>query len=113
VEFQLVASVLKIGILDPWTMSQKVSQKPQVRWFENQLVEAIPIQIEGVGMGLRERKSVELRFRGYVEGLVRVIGHADRAGPLRDYCTGLVAASGRKSVEPMAAITAPERTAAQ
>jgi SRSO17 transposase len=44
---------------------------------------------------------------------VGVIGHADRAGPLRDYCTGLVAASGRKSVEPMAAITAPERTAAQ
>jgi SRSO17 transposase len=64
-------------------------------------------------MGLRERKSVKARFRGYVEGLVRVIGHADRAGPLRDYCTGLVAASGRKSVEPMAAITAPERTAAQ
>ena len=64
-------------------------------------------------MGLRERKSVESRFRGYVEGLVGVIGHADRAGPLRDYCTGLVAASGRKSVAPMAAITAPERTAAQ
>jgi SRSO17 transposase len=63
-------------------------------------------------MGLRERKSVESRFRGYIEGLVGVIGHADRAGPLRDYCTGLVAASGRKSVEPMAAITAPERTPA-
>ena len=44
---------------------------------------------------------------------MEVIGHADRAGPLRDYCTGLVAASGRKSVEPMTAITAPERTAAQ
>jgi SRSO17 transposase len=64
-------------------------------------------------MGLRERKSVESRFRRYIEGLVGVIGHADRAGPLRDYCTGLVAASGRKSVEPMAAITAPERTPAQ
>jgi len=64
-------------------------------------------------MGFRERKSIESRFRGYVEGLVEVIGHADRAGPLRDYCTGLVAASGRKSVEPMAAITAPERTPAQ
>jgi SRSO17 transposase len=64
-------------------------------------------------MGLRERKSIESRLRGYVEGLVGVIGHADRAGPLRDYCTGLVAASGRKSVEPMAAIAAPERTPAQ
>jgi SRSO17 transposase len=64
-------------------------------------------------MDLRERKRVESRLRSYVEGLVGVIGHADRAGPLRDYCTGLVAASGRKSVEPMAAIAAPERTPAQ
>jgi len=44
---------------------------------------------------------------------VSVIGHADRAGPLRDYCTGLVMPVARKSVEPMAAITAPGRTAAQ
>jgi SRSO17 transposase len=64
-------------------------------------------------MGLRERKDIESRFTGYVEALVGVIGHADRAGPLRDYCKGLVVASGRKSVEPMAAITAPERTPAQ
>src|SRR6516164_2104995 len=64
-------------------------------------------------MGLRGRKSIASRFMKYVQGLVEVMGHADRAGPLQDYCTGLVAASGRKSVEPMAAITAPERTAAQ
>jgi SRSO17 transposase len=42
-----------------------------------------------------------------------VVGHADRAVPLRDYCLGLVMPGERKSVEPMAAITAPERTAAQ
>ena len=42
-----------------------------------------------------------------------VIGHADRAGPLRDYCLGLMMPCERKSVEPMAAVTAPERTAAQ
>ena len=42
-----------------------------------------------------------------------VIGHADRAGPLRDYCMGLMMPCERKSVEPMAAVTAPERTAAQ
>ncbi len=42
-----------------------------------------------------------------------VIGHADRAKPLRDYCLGLVMPGERKSVEPMAALTAPERTAAQ
>jgi SRSO17 transposase len=44
---------------------------------------------------------------------VSVIGHADRAGPLRDYCVGLMLPCERKSVEPMAAMTAPERTAAQ
>jgi SRSO17 transposase len=44
---------------------------------------------------------------------VSVIGHADRAGPLRDYCVGLMLPCERKSVEPMAAVTAPERTAAQ
>ena len=42
-----------------------------------------------------------------------MIGHADRAKPLRDYCLGLMMPCERKSVEPMAAITAPERTAAQ
>jgi SRSO17 transposase len=42
-----------------------------------------------------------------------VIGHADRAGPLRDYCTGLMLPGERKSVEPIAAKTAPARTAAQ
>ena len=49
----------------------------------------------------------------YVEGLVSVIGHADRAAPLRDYCLGLVMPGERESVEPMAAVTAPSRVAAQ
>src|SRR5450432_2511888 len=53
------------------------------------------------------------RFAAFVDGIVSVIGHADRAGPLRDYCIGLMMPSERKSVEPMAALTAPERTAAQ
>ena len=55
----------------------------------------------------------EARFAAYVEGLAGVIGHADRIGPLRDYCTGLMLPGERKSVEPMAARTAPARTAAQ
>jgi SRSO17 transposase len=55
----------------------------------------------------------EARFAIYVEQLVSVIGHADRAGPLRDYCTGLLVPGERKSVEPIAAITAPTRVAAQ
>ena len=53
------------------------------------------------------------RFARYVEGLTSAIGHADRAAPLRDYCVGLLAADGRKSVEPMAAVTAPAMVSAQ
>src|SRR3981189_463812 len=64
-------------------------------------------------MGLQRSDDSESRFTGYVEGLVSVLGHADRAGPLRDYCMGLMMPCERKSVEPMAAVTAPERTAAQ
>src|SRR5713226_612187 len=60
-----------------------------------------------------QANASEVRFAAYVEGLVSVIGHADRAKPLRDYCLGLVMPGERKSVEPMAALTAPERTAAQ
>ena len=53
------------------------------------------------------------RFSAYVEGLASVIGHADRVKPLQDYCVGLLMPGERKSVEPMAAITAPSRVAAQ
>jgi SRSO17 transposase len=76
-------------------------------------METIPVGTQGFGMGLQEAKDIESRFRRYVEGLVSVIGHADRAGPLQDYCLGLVMPGERKSVEPIAAITAPRRTAAQ
>jgi SRSO17 transposase len=58
-------------------------------------------------------RNIETRFAAYVEGLSSVLGHADRIGPLRDYCTGLILPGERKSVEPMAAKTAPGRTAAQ
>lgn len=64
-------------------------------------------------MGLHNTKASGARFSAYVEGLAGVIGHADRKAPLRDYCIGLMACAGRKSVEPMAAVTAPGRTAAQ
>jgi SRSO17 transposase len=59
-------------------------------------------------MDLRTANDSESRFVEYVEGLVSVIGHADRAGPPR-----LMLPCERKSVEPLAAVTAPERTAAQ
>jgi len=55
----------------------------------------------------------EAAFDAFVEALVGVIGHADRAEPLKDYCLGLVMPVERKSVEPLAAVTAPARVAAQ
>ena len=64
-------------------------------------------------MGHPRSDTSESRFAAYVEGLASVIGHADRANPLRDYCVGLMLPCERKSVEPMAAVTAPGRTAAQ
>jgi SRSO17 transposase len=64
-------------------------------------------------MKLRESDESAVRFEKYVDELAGVIGHADRIGPLHDYCTGLVLPGDRKSVEPMAAKTAPGRTAAQ
>src|SRR6266849_5515046 len=64
-------------------------------------------------MNRKKEEKVEARFAVYVAGLAGVLGHADRIGPLRDYCTGLMLPGERKSVEPMAAKTAPARTAAQ
>jgi len=64
-------------------------------------------------MSLQGSDGSAERFSIYVEGLASVIGHADRVNPLRDYCTGLMMPCARKSVEPMAAVTAPARTAAQ
>jgi SRSO17 transposase len=64
-------------------------------------------------MDLMQHEDSEARFAAYVEGLSSVIGRSNRAGPLRDYCTGLMLPGERKSVEPMAARTAPARTAAQ
>src|ERR671938_1182053 len=59
-----------------------------------------------------DQKSEE-RFAAFIEALVDVIGHVGRASPLRDYCTGLLMPAERKSVEPIAAVTAPSRVAAQ
>ena len=53
------------------------------------------------------------RFAAYLADLASVLGDARRHGPLTSYCTGLLMPADRKSVEPMAAMTAPERTAAQ
>ena len=57
--------------------------------------------------------NLDIRFASYVEELASAMGQADRARPLRDYCTGLILPGERKSVEPMAARTDPARVSAQ
>ena len=47
-------------------------------------------------MGLPRSNHGKARFSAYVEGLTSVIGHADRAKPLRDYCLGLIMPGERK-----------------
>jgi SRSO17 transposase len=51
----------------------------------------------------------EARFAAYVEALGAVLGHVDRQQPMHDYCLGLLMPIERKSVEPMAAVTARRR----
>ena len=64
-------------------------------------------------MGKPQWRDSAGRFASYLDGLAKVIGHAARVGPMRDYCTGLLLPCERKSVEPIAAATAPERVGAQ
>src|ERR671912_1222296 len=54
----------------------------------------------------------EARFAAYVERLASVLGHADRAAPLKAYCTGLILPGKRKSIEPIAARVEPGRVQA-
>jgi SRSO17 transposase len=76
--------------------------------FENQLFATIHVAAGEAAMGFGDTDSaVAVRFAAYVEGLAGVIGHKDRVRPLRDYCMGLMMPCERKSVEPIAAVTAP------
>jgi SRSO17 transposase len=55
----------------------------------------------------------EARFVSYVEALASVVRDARRVEPLKHYCSGLLTAEGRKSVEPIAAVTAPASVSVQ
>ena len=48
------------------------------------------------------------RLSAYLDGLAQAAGHADRIDPLKSYCRGLLLPGERKSVEPMAALLAPD-----
>src|SRR3954447_3997807 len=67
-------------------------------------------------VALRERGMSEdrlERFAAYVDALAEVIGHADWAAPLRDYCRGLLLRGKGKRADPIAAVTAPARVSAK
>ena len=64
-------------------------------------------------MDLQDGTGPQARFQAYAAELTSALGHTDRNRPFEHYCIGLLSAEGRKSVEPLAAVTAPERTAAQ
>ena len=53
------------------------------------------------------------RFAAYLADLASVLGDPRRIAAMISYCTGLLLPAERKSVEPIAAVTAPTRTAAQ
>ncbi|MFW8641925.1 transposase [Rhizobium beringeri] len=63
--------------------------------------------MNGVSMGS------EAAFADYVHRLVDVIGHADRAGAAQRLLPRLMLPVDRKSVEPLAAVTAPARVSAK
>src|SRR5437764_15339809 len=64
-------------------------------------------------MNLEGTEDSASRFAAYVGELTSVIGHVDRARPMRDYCAELVVTEGRRSVEPIAAVTAPNEVTVQ
>src|SRR5271157_5531687 len=47
------------------------------------------------------------RLAAYLDEVAKVVGHADRVRPLRDYCAGLLVTVGRRNAEMMAATTKP------
>jgi SRSO17 transposase len=64
-------------------------------------------------MNLKSTKGSAFRFAAFVGEIASVIGHIDRGRPLNDYCAGVLVCEGRRSVEPIAAVTAPQEVPAQ
>jgi SRSO17 transposase len=61
-----------------------------------------------VGKNVSAPGPQQKRLAAYLDSLAHAAGHADRIGPLKFYCTGLLLPGERKSVEPMAARLAPD-----
>src|SRR5215468_10963528 len=113
-DFTITTPELKFSVRTRANTTESFSRVnlPRLIAAWNQMVVRPSVDQEAV-MDRTSGMSVADRFATYVGELTKVVGHVDRAGPLRDYCSGLLATEGRHSVEPMAAVTAPSRVSAQ
>src|SRR5882757_1007890 len=97
-------------------LSRKTAASAGDFWLARRGSDWLTVEIRTFQEGwvdLDDGTGTQARFEEYTASLASVLGHADRVKPFADYCIGLLSAEGRKSVEPLAAVTAPERTAAQ
>src|SRR5271155_923599 len=62
-------------------------------------------------MNLQKANESNTRFEAFAAELANVLGRKGRGEQFVDYSRGLIVASGRKSVEPLAAVTAPAKVA--
>jgi SRSO17 transposase len=65
------------------------------------------------GMSLDGELETTHRLAAYLGELTTVAGHANRVGPLMDYCAGLLVTEGRRNTEMMAVVTKPAHVSAQ
>ena len=108
--------VIPLNLVVLILLSRKITEPTGSFCLERRECASLSIGIQPSGEGgvdLDDGTGTQARFEEYTASLATVLGHADRVRPFADYCIGLLSAEGRKSVEPLAAVTAPERTAAQ
>jgi SRSO17 transposase len=58
-------------------------------------------------MDLDSQFETVRHLAAYLGEVTKVVGHADRVRPLRDYCAGLLVTAGRRNAEVMAVTTKP------
>jgi SRSO17 transposase len=64
-------------------------------------------------MGLDSELEMTHRLAAYLGEVTKVVGHADRVGPVHAYCAGLLVTEGRRNAEMMAVVTKPAHVSAQ
>jgi len=60
-----------------------------------------------------QETGMAVRLQAYIKCLGETVGRAGRVERMQEYCLGLLMPLERKSVEPIAAITAPKKCSAK